>query len=100
MRFHPANTFFWPASRFWNYRQFSTAFGIAFLLQALFLPCLCEVGTAKMTFALTLDLLIASRVGVAYLTRESDIGLRFYAWLLITSPAWITVAAYLMTGEF
>ena len=84
---------------YWNFKRLIAIFAIAFLLQILFLPCLCEIGRAKMIFALVFDLLVVIRGSVAYLSRERGIGWKFYAWLIGTSPVWIEFAAYLGFGE-
>jgi len=83
----------------WNFKRLLIVFGIAFVVQATLLPCLCDVGTAKMKFALVLDTLVVARAGVAYLARERGNGWKFYAWLLGTSPVWIQAMAYLVFGE-
>lgn len=94
-----ANMFPLAAPGVWNFKRLAAAFAIAFVLQTLSLPCLCEIGSAKMGCALALDLLVALRVGIAYLARERGDGWRFYAWLIGTSPVWITAAAYLVLGS-
>ena len=83
----------------WNFRRLLIVLGIAFVGQALLLPCLCDVGTTKMRFALVLDTLVVVRAGVAYLARERGNGWKFYAWLFGTSPVWIQAAAYFVYGE-
>ena len=83
----------------WNYKQLFAALGIAFILQSLFLPCLCSIGTAKMVFAYSLDGLVLLRMGIAFLRREAGGGWKFYAWLLCTSPLWIEGVTYLIFGD-
>jgi hypothetical protein len=83
----------------WNYKQLLAAWGIAFILQSLILPCLCTIGTAKITFAYTFDALILLRIGVAYLRHETGGGWKFYAWLLCSSPLWIEGITYLVFGD-
>jgi len=83
----------------WNFKQLMGALGIAVILQSLFLPCLCDVGTAKIVLAYALDALILLRTGVAYMRRETGSGWKFYAWLLCTSPLWIQGMALLIFGE-
>lgn len=83
----------------WNFKQLLAAWGIAFILQSLFLPCLCDIGTAKILFADTLDALILFRVGMAFVRRETGGGWKLYAWLLCTSPLWIQGIAYLIFGD-
>ena len=87
-----------PVQGAWNYRQLFAALGIGFILQSLFLPCLCSIGTAKTSFAYALDGLVLLRMGIAYFRRETGSGWKFYAWLLCTSPLWIQGIAYLMLG--
>jgi hypothetical protein len=83
----------------WNFKRLLIVFGIALLAQALFLPCLCDSGTAKIRFALVLDLLVVMRAGIAYLARERGSVWKFYAWLIGTSPVWIQAIAYVVFGE-
>lgn len=83
----------------WNYKQLFAALGIAFILQSLILPCLCSIGTAKISFAYALDGLLLLRMGIAYICRETGSGWRFYAWLLCTSALWIQGIAYLVFGD-
>src|SRR6185503_8668092 len=83
----------------WNFKRLLIVFGIGLILQALLLPCLCDAGTAKMRFALVLDLLVVVRAGIAYLAREQGNGWKFYGWLIGTSPLWIQAVAYLIFGE-
>ena len=95
------NTVMFPlkAPGCWNFKKLIVVFVTALVLQALILPCLCDVGRAKMVFALLLDVLIATRPGVAYLARERGNGWKLYAWLVGTSPVWIEAVAYLVFGE-
>ena len=83
----------------WNYKNLLAAWGIAFILQSLFLPCLCDIGTAKILFAYTFDALVLLRIGVACFLRETGVGWKFYAWLLCSSPLWIEGIAYLVFGK-
>lgn len=73
----------------WNYDQLILAFFFAFLAQMLFLPCLCDIGEAKVHFALIFDGLIVLRLIVARLLKQKDRGWIFYAILLYSSPLWI-----------
>ncbi|MCI0746588.1 MAG: hypothetical protein L0Y58_14405 [Verrucomicrobia subdivision 3 bacterium] len=92
-------TFLLAAPGHWNSKRLAAAVVIALALQSLVLPCLCDVGRAKMVFAVVFDLLIAVRAGMAYLARERGSGWKFYAWLLGASPLWIEAVAYLILGE-
>jgi hypothetical protein len=83
----------------WNFKRLGIVFGVAIVLQALFLPCLCEAGAAKMRLALAVDLLVVIRLAMAYLVGEKGSGRKFYAWLLGTSPVWVNVVAFLIFGE-
>ena len=74
-------------------------FALALMLQLIVLPCLCDVGAAKVKFAFVLDVLVAVRVLIAYLGRERGNGWKFYAWLLGASPVWIEAIAFLVFGE-
>jgi hypothetical protein len=82
----------------WNFWHLACAFLIGFLLQNLFLPCLCDIGTAKITLALVFDGLVAVRIFIAYLSREQGRGWIFYAATLYTSAGWITLLARLILG--
>jgi hypothetical protein len=83
----------------WDYSRLSWALVISLILQAIFLPCLCDVGTAKLRLALVVDAMIIARAGVSFLARESGSGWKFYTWLLYTSPLWISVLAWAVTGD-
>jgi hypothetical protein len=83
----------------WDYKQLLAALGIAVILQSLFLPCLCQIGLAKVDFAYILDALVLLRIGGAYIRHETGSGWRFYAGLLVTSPLWIQAAAWVVFGE-
>ena len=83
----------------WNFKRLAAVFAIALALQSVVLPCLCDIGRAKMTFALVFDLLVVVRAGIAYLARERGSGWKFYAWLIGTSPVWIEAVTYLVFGE-
>jgi hypothetical protein len=82
----------------WNYEHLIVALVIAFILQSLFLPCLCQIGEAKTNFALVLDGLVLLRSGVARLRRETGSGWVFYVVLLYSSPLWIHLAALIVLG--
>jgi hypothetical protein len=82
----------------WNFRQLTYAFFIGFVLQQLFLPCLCSIGTAKITLALVVDALVVVRALVAYIIRERGRGWIFYAVLLYSSTGWIMVASRIALG--
>ena len=80
----------------WNFRHLSVALFIGFILQSLFLPCLCLTDTAKMTFAFCFDGLVLLRMLVAYFLRETGRGWIFYAVLCYTSAGWIEGITYLV----
>ena len=92
-------TFPLAAPGHWNFKRFGIVFAIALVLQSLILPCLCDIGTAKMRFALVFDLLIVGRAASAYFARERGSGWKFYAWLVASSPLWIEAITYLVFGE-
>lgn len=73
----------------WDYAQLICALVLAFLLQSLFLPCLCYIGTARMQFALIIDTLVLARIIVAGVMHERDRTWIFYIVLLYSSPIWI-----------
>ncbi len=77
----------------------AVAFFIGFILQALVLPCLCQIGTAKMALAIVFDLLVLARTLVAYRRRETGRGWIVYAGLCYTSAGWIEGITYLVLGE-
>jgi hypothetical protein len=83
----------------WNFRQLGAALFIGFVLQSLLLPCLCDIGTAKINFAYCFDTLVLLRMTIAYYGRETDRGWIFYAVLCYTSPAWIEGITYLVLGD-
>lgn len=83
----------------WNFRHLGAALFIGFVLQNLLLPCLCEIGTAKIKFALCFDTLVLLRMAIAYFSRETGRGWIFYAVLCYTSAAWIEGLTYLVLGR-
>ena len=82
----------------WDYRHLLVALVVAFVLQYLFLPCLCQIGEAKVKFALVFDGLVLLRIGIARLWRETGKGWLFYVILLYSSPVWISVASGIVLG--
>ena len=82
----------------WNFKYLSIALFIGFGLQSLFLPCLCDVGTAKMALAFSFDGLVLIRMLLAYFRRESGKGWIVYAVLCYTSVLWVEGLAYLVLG--
>ncbi|MBI5382513.1 MAG: hypothetical protein HZA31_11485 [Opitutae bacterium] len=85
-----------PIPSAWNYRHLAAALFVGFILQTLVLPCLCFIGTAKMTFAVGFDLLVLARTLFAYRRRETGRGWIFYAMLCYTSAGWIEGITYLV----
>ena len=82
----------------WNYVQLGYAFFISFLLQAMFLPCLCYLGTAKGRIAAIFDILVVIRTAIARITNERGRGWLFYVILLYTSVLWIEGLVWLFLG--
>jgi hypothetical protein len=82
----------------WNFRRLTYAFIISFVLQQLFLPCLCSIGTAKIALAIVVDGLVVARAIVAYIIRERGSGWIFYAVLLYSSAGWIMIASRIVLG--
>jgi len=82
----------------WNFQQLAAALVLGFMLQALVLPCLCAIGTAKMSFAIVFDLLVVARGWMAYRRHETGRGWVLYAVLSYTSAGWIEGIAYLVLG--
>ena len=83
----------------WNYQHLAAALFIGLILQSLFLPCLCQIGTAKSAFGLVFDALVMLRMVGAFFRHEAGGGWKFYAWLCLTSPAWITAIAWMVFGK-
>lgn len=73
----------------WDYIQLTCALILAFLVQSLFLPCLCRLGTARMQIAIIIDVMVAVRIIVARIRHEQGKGWIFYIVLLYSSPMWI-----------
>jgi hypothetical protein len=82
----------------WDFRQLTYAFIVGFVFQQLFLACLCDIGTAKITLALVVDALVIVRAAVAYVSRERGRGWLFYAILLYTSTGWIMIVSRIILG--
>jgi uncharacterized membrane protein len=83
----------------WNFQQLAAALVLGFMLQAAVLPCLCAIGTAKMSFAIVFDLLAVARGWMAYRRHETGRGWVLYAVLCYTSAGWIEGIAYLVLGD-
>jgi hypothetical protein len=86
-----------PAS--WDFRHMTVALLVGFILQSLVLPCLCPIGSAKITFAIVFDLLVLARTLIAYGRHEPGRGWIVYAVLCYTSAGWIEGITYLVLGE-
>ena len=52
-----------------------------------------------MLFAVIIDILILFRIGAARYLKEQGKGWIFYLILIITSPAWIQLAAWIVFGH-
>ncbi len=65
---------------------------LIFLLQSIFLPCLCDRGTAKMILAFVVHALILVRVLIARLHRETNRDWIFYLAMGTSSLVWIPLA--------
>ncbi len=77
-----------PGKRPWNYGLVLTAFVAGLVFQNIMLPCLCHEGTIGMRMAATFDVLILTRIVVAYCIKEKGRGWIFYLVLcLISAPA-------------
>jgi hypothetical protein len=88
-----------PHGKDWNYNWLSGGFLVGALGQAIFLPCLCNIGTAKTMFAGVFDLLLLIRCIIAYSRKEKGDGWKFYTALVFTSPAWIEAGAWIAFRE-
>lgn len=73
-------------------RGFS-AVALIFVLQSLFLPCLCAKGTAKMAIGIGVDLLVLGRVLLAKLRKETNRDWIVYLILAASSVIWISAVA-------
>jgi len=82
----------------WNLRHLGLALFCAMVLQGLIHPCLCAYGAAKMALAFSFDGLMALRILLAYLFKETGNGWKAYAALIWTSPLWIEAVAYWILG--
>ena len=82
----------------WNYAQLALALVVAFVLDAMLLPCMCNIGTAKMQVALVFLALVVLRIVIARLMREKGKGWIFYLVLLYSSPLWIEIAGWWVFG--
>lgn len=75
----------------WDIKQLLLALVLSFVLQGIILPIYMDEGPARFYFALMIDGLVFVRFLVALLCKERGRGWVFYAWLLCTSPVWISV---------
>jgi len=83
----------------WNFTLLTAALVIGLVGQMVYLPCLCIMGNAKITFALVFDGLIVVRIAIARFRKERGGGWIFYAILCCTSPIWITVLSSPLIGR-
>ncbi|MCP4352025.1 MAG: hypothetical protein GY795_41710 [Desulfobacterales bacterium] len=83
----------------WNYKHLCYALIIGFVLQSFFLPCLCQIGEAKIMTAFVFDGLVVMRIIAAKLLEQKGKGWIFYAVLIYTSPLWIELASRIMIGH-
>jgi hypothetical protein len=71
------------------------ALGIAFILQNLFLSCLCAQGIATITWAFVVDALILARILAGWYRCEQGRWWMVYCALLISSPIWMELVSRL-----
>ena len=83
----------------WDLTRMLLILLIAFLFQSVAVPCLCAAGTAKMNFAIVIDVLILIRIIYAKIRHEKGRGWIFYTILLLTSPIWINLLSWIITGH-
>ena len=83
----------------WNFRHLGAALFIGFIIQNIFLSCLCSIGTAKMALAFSFDSLVLLRMAWAYFRRETGKGWMVYAILCYTSAAWVEGVTFLVLGD-
>ena len=84
----------------WNYVQLVLALIVAFVLDAMLLPDLSNIGMAKAQVALIFLALVVVRIAVARIRREKGKGWVFYLILLYSSPLWIEAAGWLAFGRY
>lgn len=75
----------------WNIKVLIITMLIMFVIQVMTLNCLCNEGSIKVEFALKFDLLVMIRVLFAMVFNERGNTWKFYLWLMIASPFWITI---------
>jgi hypothetical protein len=75
----------WPVGRVLGGLAF------VFVLQVLFLPCMCAKGSLKMSSGILLDLLFLLRLLLAMVRGERTNDWTWYLVLLAASPVWIPV---------
>jgi hypothetical protein len=76
----------------WPFRGLALGMTAALVLQTLFLPCMCSMGAVKMYVGLGLDLLIGTRMLIAWYRHETNRDWIFYLVLALTSVFWIPLA--------
>ena len=79
----------------WNFLHLFIALTIAIILQSIFLPCLCWEGTVNLIIALVFDVLIVTRIVIAYLLHEKNKGWIFYCILCYLSTGMILIGSKL-----
>ena len=82
----------------WRMKQVALALGMALVFQRLLFRGITVLGAGEWMIALSVDLLVAVRAGVALATRERGRGWLFYCGLLYTSPIWIEVMSRVLVG--
>ena len=83
----------------WPCGKLFVALVIMFVIQMLYLPCLCHIGAIKLEVALYFDALMFLRILVATLMRQRGRDWKIYFWALVTSPFWIEGIAWLAFGR-
>ena len=78
-----------PGPRLWPWATCGGILFVSFVLQALFLPCLCRAGTVKMNIAMALDLAFVARFILARLLGQRNRDWRVWGVVLLSSGVWI-----------
>jgi len=83
----------------WNFTVLTAGLVLGLIGQMAYLPCLCAIGVAKLTFALVFDGLILIRILLARHRKERNSGWVFYTILCLSSPAWIEFLSRLIVND-
>ncbi len=65
----------------WNYKALFATVVIMFIIQEMFLNCMCDEGSIKVEFAMMFDLLVVIRTAFAVIFKEKGNTWKVYMWL-------------------